>query len=165
MVRVSAPAPKRSDAQQIMDAFCVAVGIERLANYDKAGGQAKSLLKVGITADDIPAIVEWLRPQAWVKDGFDLGTILSQADKWQTSKTARKATGPAGIELLPGEIATETQPGHWEFSRGDMKRYLKPEYHGVVWDPQVHRGSDGTKAFYAAVERAKAEQGQHEEAA
>lgn len=147
--------PQRSPAQQIMDAFCAATGIERLANYDKAGGQAKLLLKAGITADDIPEIVEWLRPQPWLKDGFDLGTVLSQVTKWQTSKVSRKAAGPPGVTLLPGEIAVETAPGEWELSRGDRKRYLSPHYYGVIWDPEKYRGSDGTKAFRAAVAEAK----------
>ena len=161
-------APARSPAQQIMDAFCAATGIEQLANYSKAGGQAKSLLKVGITAEDIPEIVEWMRTQAWLKDGFDLGTVLSQATKWQTSQAmSPKSKLPAGVDLLPGEVAKEIEPGYWEFSRGDMKRYLKPEYYGVIWDPQIHRGTEGAAAFYRARDeaRARAEQGQNQEAA
>lgn len=167
MVRVAPPIrsekkaerPEHGPAQQIMAAFCDAIGIERLANYGVAAGQAKNLVKAGITADDIADMVQWVREQTWLKGGIDLATLYRHADKWRTDRAlgnVGKPKGPVGVDLLPGEVATEVAPGHWELEVGGIKRVIKPEYNGVIWDPRTYRGSDGTTAFYAAVRDAAA---------
>jgi hypothetical protein len=78
--------PDRGAAQQIVKAFCTAVGIERPVSYGKAAGQARQLAAAGITAEQIPDIVAWLREQDWVGGAIDLGLIVNQADKWQAAR-------------------------------------------------------------------------------
>lgn len=80
------PLPENGPAQRIVKAYCEAVGIEKPVSYNKAVGQAQSLADGGITPDDIPRIVSWLRSQKWVGGGIDLGLILSQAEKWQSAR-------------------------------------------------------------------------------
>lgn len=80
------PRPIHGPAQKIVDAYCDAVGIDQPTSWDKAGGQAKTLVKAGVTAEDIPKAVAWCRSQRWLQDGFDLGTIVSQADKWRMAR-------------------------------------------------------------------------------
>ena len=81
------PLPENGPAQQIVKAFCHAVNIERPAAYRKAVGQAQQLANAGIQPTDIPVMVAWLRQQSWVNGAIDLGLILSQADKWQASRS------------------------------------------------------------------------------
>lgn len=83
------PRPIHGPAQAIISAYCDAVGIDQPTSWDKAGGQAKTLVNAGVTAEDIPGAVEWCRSQGWLRDGFDLGTIVSQADKWRAAKTGK----------------------------------------------------------------------------
>jgi hypothetical protein len=80
-----APLPENGPSQQIVKAFCDAIGIERPVNYSKSVGQAKQLAVAGITAEQIPDIVSWLRDQKWVNGAIDLGLIVNQADKWQAA--------------------------------------------------------------------------------
>lgn len=85
-------AEKVSPVTAILEAYCAAVGVERLTNYGKAGAQAKKLVEAGFTPEDIPSMVAWIRGQSWLKGGFDLGTLLNQADKWRATQT--KPKGP-----------------------------------------------------------------------
>lgn len=80
------PLPENGPAQQIVKAYCDAIGVERPVNYGKAVGQAKQLADAGITPLDIPQIVKWLQGQKWVDGAVDLGLVLNQADKWQAVK-------------------------------------------------------------------------------
>ena len=80
------PLPENGPAQQIVKAYCAAIGIERPVNYGKAVGQAKQLADAGITPMEIPQIVKWLQGQKWVDGAVDLGLVLNQADKWQAVK-------------------------------------------------------------------------------
>ena len=142
-----------------MAAFCDAVGIERLPNYDRAGGTAKNLVSAGVTAEDIPDMVAWCFEQEWMKGGIDLDTLYRNVVRWKTDRMERpkrKPAGPPDVELLPGETATETTPGHWELTDGNgHKRIIDPSYCGVVYDSRKHAGYEGTQAFYAAVDAAK----------
>jgi hypothetical protein len=108
------PRPVNGPAQRIIDAYCAAVGIDQPTSWDKAGGQAKMLHNAGVAPEDISKAVDWCRSQKWLEDGFDLGTILSQADKWRplVNGTARRNGPPAddpryygtdGLELWRAE--------------------------------------------------------------
>lgn len=77
--------PANGPAQQIVRVFCEAVGLSQPTNYRKAVGQAQQLVNVGVTPGDIPRAVAWCRSQKWLADGFDLGTVMSQADKWRAA--------------------------------------------------------------------------------
>lgn len=86
--------PSNGPAQQVVKAFCAAVGIDRPASYPKAVGQAQQVVKAGVGPDDIPGIVAWLyRDPFWSQRGIDIGTVLSQIDKWRATQhgpTARE---------------------------------------------------------------------------
>lgn len=98
-----------SEVRAIIDAYCKAVGIEQPTAYAKAAGQAKTLTKAGITAEDIPHIVTWLRSQTWIKNGIDLGLIVNQADKWRTANPKRQPVKPTSEMTERERIAAEIQ--------------------------------------------------------
>lgn len=100
----SKPLPENGPAQKIVKAYCEAVGIEKPANYRKSAGQAQQISDAGITADEIPRVVEWLNAQAWVKSGVDLGLILNQADKWRASQRGSLTIVSQGEEPPSGLI-------------------------------------------------------------
>jgi len=164
LVHVAAPAPEKQPnhkrpehgpAQRIMAAFCDAVGIDRLPDYKMAGGQAQNLVKAGVTAEDIPDMVAWCFEQSWMNGGIDLGTLYRHMVKWRTDRAGRqrKPTGPAGVELLPGEVAHDLSGGKWELVGVDgYKRLIDPRYNGVVYDERTDRLD--LPAFYARVRAA-----------
>jgi hypothetical protein len=80
------PLPGNGPAQQIVKTYCDEVGIPKPANYAKTVGQAQHLADAGVRPEDIPAAVAWCRSQKWLDGSFDLGTILSQADKWRAAQ-------------------------------------------------------------------------------
>jgi hypothetical protein len=158
------PAPQNGPAQKIMAAFCEALGIERLANYDKAGGQAKLLVKAGVTPEEMPQIVEWLSGQAWLKDGFDLGTVVNQIDKWQAYKRTRNGGSiglPVWVTLLPGERVERVGDGAWDLIDGTGRvRQIRPEFCGVIRDERKHRTIEGQREFSRLVQEAQQHQQQ-----
>lgn len=87
--------PRNGEAQTFLAVWCEAMGLGMPANYGKAVGQAGRLVKAGFTTADIPPLIAWLRRQAWLKDGFDLGTALSQADKFRTAQ--RETANTSGM--------------------------------------------------------------------
>ena len=111
-----------------------------------------------LTDSMVAAIEAAKQSEQWRRDNGQFiphpSTWLNQR-RWE-DETGAATTGPAGVDLLPGEVATEVAPGHWELEAGGIKRVIKPEYNGVIWDPRTYRGSDGTTAFYAAVRDAAA---------
>ena len=89
--------PANGPAQQIVKAFCESVGIDKPASYSKAVGQAQQLAQAGVKPEDIPDAVAWCREQKWLKTGFDLGSILANADKW---RAARRAASTSARRLV-----------------------------------------------------------------
>lgn len=76
--------PRNGPAQTIVAVLYEDVlGIGKPTNYRKVVGQAQQLVDAGVTPDDIPDAVKWCEGQKWLGGSFDLGTILSQADKWR----------------------------------------------------------------------------------
>jgi len=103
------PLPENGPVQQIIKSYCDAVGIEQPVSYTKAAGQAKTLARAGITAEDIPHIVTWLRSQTWIKSGIDLGLIVSQAEKWRTANPRRQPVKPLSEMTEREKIVAELQ--------------------------------------------------------
>lgn len=97
----------------------------------------------------------------WRKDDGDFiphpATWLN-AGQWDdelTPDASASPSGPPDVQLLPGEVATEIGPGHWELETPDgLKRTIKPEYRGVVFDQRRHLGTEGLARFYAEVRAA-----------
>lgn len=158
---ITMAAPKKPDRESVlMDRF------ERWYEHypkKKSRGQAEiTWRKIAPSEELTERMIEAVKASKlsddWKREN---GRFILNPSTWLNAKgwlddIATKPAGPAGVQLLPGEVAKETEPGHWELSRGDRKRYLKPSYFGVVWDPDdKHRGPEGTQAFYAAVEKAK----------
>lgn len=178
VIHVAAPPPKDEEkpkgkrpengpGQRIMAAFCDAVGIDRLPNYDRAGGTARNLVNAGVTAEDIPDMVAWCFEQTWLKGGIDLDTLYRNVVRWKTDRTGmqRKSAGPPGVDLLPGETAFDMGDGRWELRHENgVTRLVDPAYYGVIFDPREHR-YDGVPAFHAAVREAKAKAERNEVAA
>lgn len=100
------PLPTNGAAQQIVKAFCEAVGIPQPGNYSKAVGQAQQLVKAGLTPEQVPEIVGWLFSDSfWAAKGIDMGTVLSQYDKWRAALNAPKQP----VQLRPGQRMTGEQ--------------------------------------------------------
>lgn len=79
--------PENGPAQKIVKAYCIAMGISKPTNYGRAVGQAQMLADVGITPEEMPNLLKWLREDPfWTKKGVDLGTAVSAAEKWQGRK-------------------------------------------------------------------------------
>ncbi len=83
------PLPRNGPAQAIVAVYCDVAGIDQPVSYSKAVGQAQMLVKAGITANDIPALYEFVSEWA---NGVDLGLMLNQADKWRARKPKPKIT-------------------------------------------------------------------------
>ena len=86
------PLPQNGVAQQIVAAYCDAVGIDAPVSYPKAVGQAKVLANANIRPDDIADMVQWLRGQRWTAGAIDLGLIVNQADKWRAAQRSESTT-------------------------------------------------------------------------
>lgn len=75
--------PENGPAQQIVKAYCKTVDIEKPVNYRKSVGQAQQLADAGITPEQIPEIIEWIRStQKWI-NGVDFSTVVSMSERWQ----------------------------------------------------------------------------------
>lgn len=85
-------------AKALVIAFCEAVELDTIASWPKAMRQAKQLHAASVTPDQMPAIVGWLRDQAWIAGGIDLGLILSQLDRW---RVATNSGATHGARRLP----------------------------------------------------------------
>ena len=107
--------PTNGTAQAIVAAYCDAAGIQRPAVYKKAVGQAALLAKAGVTAEDIPDLYRYV--SGWA-DGADLGTLLSQVDKWRASKTR---PAPGSRELTDDEIARLPVNHHLRIQRQGLR--------------------------------------------
>lgn len=83
------PLPTNGPAQTLVSAWADATGVLP-ANYRKSVGQAQALVKAGVTAADVPDLVAYLRGEDWLRGAIDLGTALSQADKFRASRIAAR---------------------------------------------------------------------------
>lgn len=111
----------------------------------------------------LDAIPEWMKSEDWTKDGgkwIHRPSGWLRGRKWLLTPEPVKASGPPGVTLLPGEVATEVSPGSWEMvDTGGRKRNIQPNYYGVVWDERIHRYEDGRKRFLVELTAAKKAQG------
>lgn len=161
VVHIAAPPPKPTKAE-LMERF------ERwYQHYPKKRnrGQAeKTWLKMApsedMTAQMIEAVTVAAKSPGWVKDN---GQFIPNPSTWLNAKgwlddICAVPSGPPGVELLPGEVATEIAPGHWELDLNGVKRIIRPDYYGVIFDPRKHMW-DGYKDFVR--DRTEAERRAH----
>lgn len=65
------------------------LGIGEPTNYGTAVGQAQRLVDAGCTVDELRDIAAWLQADPfWSQKGINMGTVLSQRDKWRAAKNA-----------------------------------------------------------------------------
>ena len=77
----------RNEIHKLVDAWTERRGFPP-ANWSKASKIAKDLQKAGVTPGELLEIYDWLEADPFWSDdkGFDLGTALSQVDKFRQSK-------------------------------------------------------------------------------
>lgn len=81
----------RNGAAQILVATWAEQAGSVPATYKKAVGQAQLLAKAKVTPDELVELYAYLDADSfWAETGFDLGTALSQLDKFRQSKKRRK---------------------------------------------------------------------------
>lgn len=87
------PLPSNGPVQELVKAWADAIGVVP-ANYPKALGHAKTLIRAGITPEDIPALLAYLSSEEWLQGRIDIGTAASQIDRFRAART-RPASTPA----------------------------------------------------------------------
>jgi predicted transcriptional regulator len=76
----------RSETHQLVDAWAERRGFPP-SNWGKASKLAKQLGDAGVTVLELMEIYDWLEADPyWSDKGFDLGTAVSQLDKFRQSK-------------------------------------------------------------------------------
>lgn len=80
--RSSSALPANGPAQQIVKAYCEAVGIAQPGDYGKAVGVAQKLAKGGLSPTEVGQMVRWLQHQTWVTNGITLQLMLRTLDQW-----------------------------------------------------------------------------------
>lgn len=82
--------PRNGDAQTLVAVLYEDVlGIGKPTNYKQAVGQASQLAKAGVTPDELREIAEWLIADPfWSQKGVNMGTVLSQRDKYRAARNA-----------------------------------------------------------------------------
>lgn len=117
---------------EIVVAFCEAAELPfPPANRGKAYGAAKQLDKAGITPEQIPDLVAWVRSQHWAAtSGYDLGTLVSVLDKWRQARgAARRKDAPKLpqhiLDLKPDWYDLDNRPA-WESLSPEQQDELRP---------------------------------------
>ncbi len=88
-VRGTSHLPRNGPAQEMVANLCDVLGIDKPTDYGKSVGQAERLVKAGSTPDEVSEIATWLQADSyWSQKGIDIGTIISQRDKWRASRNA-----------------------------------------------------------------------------
>jgi hypothetical protein len=59
-------------------------------DHGKDLGHAKTLIKAGVTADNLPEYISWLRGNWRAKTGFNLTTAVNAVNEWHSIKSAPK---------------------------------------------------------------------------
>lgn len=87
--------PRNGDAQTLVAVLYEDVlNIGKPTNYKQAVGQASQLAKAGCTPDEVRDIAEWLQADPfWSQKGINMGTVLSQRDKWRASRRTSQQGG------------------------------------------------------------------------
>lgn len=97
------PLPSNGPVQELVKAWADATGVVP-ANYPKALGHAKTLIRAGATPGDIPALVAYLSGEAWLQGRFDLGTAVTQFDKFRAARNR-----PASTAAVPAHRMSNTE--------------------------------------------------------
>lgn len=83
---LSKPAVKgNTPPHQIVNRFYELIGGSS-PSPSKDIGHGKSLHNAGITPDDLPAMIEWVKGDWTGKDGFDLSTLVRGITRWRTAQ-------------------------------------------------------------------------------
>ena len=98
------PLPTNGPAQVLVKTWADRAGSEP-ANYGKAAGQASQLVKAGVEPSELLDMFEWFAAsQFWQEAGFDLGSCVSQVEKFrQAKRTPKTSNGRASPKLTAFE--------------------------------------------------------------
>ena len=82
---------ERSETHQLVDAWAERRGFPP-TNWGKASKQAKQLVEAKCSVAELMEVYDWLEADPfWSDKGFDLGTAVSQLDRFRQSKRTPKA--------------------------------------------------------------------------
>lgn len=96
----------RSETHQLVDAWAERRGFAP-TNWGKASKLAKQLVDAGVTVGELMELYDWLEADSfWSEKGFDLGTAVSQLERFRQSKrTPRKSARKSQMEAQMDVIA------------------------------------------------------------
>lgn len=101
------PLPANGPAQVLVKTWAERSGVEP-GNYGKAAGQAAQLVKAGVEPGELLEMFDWFAAsQFWQEAGFDLGTCVSQVEKFRQAKRTPKTTtnGRASPQVTNAELS------------------------------------------------------------
>lgn len=81
--------PRNGPAQQLVASWYECAGGVPV-NYGKAYGLGQKLVDLGATDEDIRELYRWMGEQDFFEGKFDLGTAVTQYEKFQQSKKPRR---------------------------------------------------------------------------
>lgn len=83
--------PRNGPAQTLLAIWYERAGGQPV-NYAKAVGLAQKLVELGATEEDVGELYDWMSEQDFFDGKFDLGTAVSQWEKFQQSRKPRRRT-------------------------------------------------------------------------
>jgi hypothetical protein len=99
--RTPKPLPEKGPAQVLVKTWADRSGSEPV-NYGKAAGQAAQLVKAGVEPAELLEVYDWFAADPWWQEkGFDLGTCVSQLEKFRQSKRTPRTA--ANGRASPGD--------------------------------------------------------------
>lgn len=102
--RSSKPMPVNGPAQVLVKAWADRSGGEPV-NYGKSVGQAAQLVKANVSEGELGELYDWFAASPfWQEKGFDLGTCVSQLEKFRQSKRIPKTAGNGRASPGRGDI-------------------------------------------------------------
>lgn len=96
------PLPANGPAQLLVKTWSERTGIDP-PNYGKSVGHAQQLVNAGVSPPELLAMFAWLAADPfWQPKGFDLGTCVSQLEKFrQSQRIPKSANGRASPAAEP----------------------------------------------------------------
>jgi hypothetical protein len=84
--------PRNGPAQSIVAAWYGCAGGAPV-NYAKAVGLGQKLAELGCTEGEVAELYDWMGEQEFFQGRFDMGTAVTQFEKFRQSKKPRRRTG------------------------------------------------------------------------
>lgn len=102
--RATKPMPANGPVQELVKGWYERAGGEPV-NWGKAMGHGKALVAANVTASELMDLYDWLAADPWWQGkGFDLGTCVSQLEKFRQWKRLPKTSNGNG-RASPGRMS------------------------------------------------------------